>query len=367
MGQDRPRLRRGPRSSSAAARPPSSCRRRRPASADSTGVRIELPKAKHTHRRSAARTAPRSGTPPWATTWTPSLDDQGPGRGERRHATSRSAPGTTSRRATTTASSRCPPTTARTWDTVTGVHRLRHGPLGRRPDRRPLRLPGQDGPHPLRVHDRRRRAPSRAGRLTDIAVGNIVAAGVGLLRRRLDARGRRVDANDRPLLHRRVPHLRRLRREPPELLPGNYDYAQLGRLVRLQPRPAPASTATRSTRTTTWPPTPGRGGWMVVDAHPKPDGVAYTTARRLRRVLAAAHPGARRGLQPEADADAEHLLRRLRPGLRRRREHRCPARPHSRRSTTPGPTGTPTRRRPGSRSRRTSACASRSRRWRRPP
>ena len=67
----------------------------------------------------------------------------------------------------------------------------------------------------------------------------------------------------------------------------------------------------------------GAGGWMVVDAHPQ--GRQRRLQRRhdrLRGLLAAAHPGARRVVQPQADQDAEHLLHRLRPGLGRRREHR---------------------------------------------
>ena len=49
-----------------------------------------------------------------------------------------------------------------------------------------------------------------------------------LLDRRLGARRRRADADERPLLHRRVPHLRRLRREPPGLLPVQHGLRRAG-------------------------------------------------------------------------------------------------------------------------------------------
>ena len=97
----------------------------------------------------------------------------------------------------------------------------------------------------------------------------------------------------------------------------------------------------------------GVGGWMVVDAHPKVDSVAYSDgAHGLRRLLETAHPGARRVVQPQADQDAEPLLHGLRPVLstaRRLRSASAPLRvkPRSRSSTTRGRTGTLTPRRPG--------------------
>ena len=108
----------------------------------------------------------------------------------------------------------------------------------------------------------------------------------------------------------------------------------------------------------------GRGGWMVVDAHPKPVGVAYSDGtkdyvgywRPRIQVRDAAFGTAPTKTQSVYFVDYDQGAGRGRgrgPG-------QGAARPCS---TTPSPTGTPTRPRPGSRSRRASACASSSSPW----
>ena len=66
----------------------------------------------------------------------------------------------------------------------------------------------------------------------------------------------------------------------------------------------------------------GAGGWMVVDAHPRSTASPTATARRLRGLLAAAHPGARRVVRPQADARRRASTSPTTTGLGRRREHR---------------------------------------------
>ena len=77
-----------------------------------------------------------------------------------------------------------------TWQTVKEYTGSDTGPLGRHRDRRPVRLRGQGRPHPLRVHDRRRRGPQ----------------GLGSHRhRRREHRPARVGVRDRRLDPRRRP------------------------------------------------------------------------------------------------------------------------------------------------------------------
>ena len=143
-------------------------------------------------------------------------------------------------------------------------------------------------------------------------------------------------AEDRPLLHRRVPHLRRLRREPQELLPVELQLRRAGSTGSATTRVCTSSTATRSTPTTTWPRTSATAaGWSST---PTRSPTASPTATARPTTWATGGRASRCATRRSASSptqDAEHLLRRLRRGAGRRREHRPRQGAPSRGSTTP--------------------------------
>ena len=310
-GTSTPSASSSPRSSSAARTATVKLQAAADGDADATGVKIQLPKAKHTIELSG-----KDGATEWYSTMgndiDVTLDDQGrrsPCRPEHRpHAT---APGTTSRRATTTASSRSPTTAAPRGTRVRRVHRHRHRPLGRHADRRPLRLRGQGRPRPLRVLHRRRRGPQGLGghrrhRRRTSPCRESAFATDGWIRvdgewkqkteRYYIAEYRTYDGFDASLKN---------------CYQWNYIYASWVdwfsynkglHLIYRDTFYIDNDVARTSATAAGWSSTPT----------PRPTASTTPTAGRLRGLLAAAHPGARRVLQPQADQDAEHLLRRLR-------------------------------------------------------
>ena len=120
-----------------------------------------------------------------------------------------------------------------------GLHRHRHRPLGGHPHRRPRGLRGQEHPHPLRVPHRRRRGAPRLGshrhqgrrqrsrapaRSTRTAGCASTASTSESTERYYIAEYRTYDGFDASLKN---------------AYQWNDDYDELGRLVQLQPRPAP--------------------------------------------------------------------------------------------------------------------------------
>ena len=292
-----------------------------------------------TSSSSAARTAPRE----WYSTMGNDLDVDArrprTRRRPRRRPTSRSAPGTTSRRATTTASSSSSDDGgARPWDTRRGTF------TGTDTDhwadvRRPYDLAAYEGKDVLvrfeyitdggvalarlggHRHRRRRTSSSRSPRSRPTAGSAWTASG---------------QQTDRPLLHRRVPHPRRLRREPQELLPVEQRLHELGRLVQLQPAACTSSTATRSTWTTTWPTTSaGAAGWSSTPGRCRtasPTATArpttWATGGRASRCATRPSASSRRRTQSIYFADydmgwdvgEQHGSRQARPAVVQRRE-----------------------------------------------
>ena len=160
------------------------------------------------------------------------------------------------------------------------------------------------------------------------------------------AAGRRRGRRDvHALLHRRVPH-------------------RTTATTRALARTATSSTATTRTwvdwypyntglhliyrdtfsRTTTSATHLGEGGWMVVDAQPMPD-----IADDVRRLPGTGGRASRCATRPSAlsPTAAEHLLRRLRPGVAVGESAAARQAPPSRGSTTAASSGSPRRPRPG--------------------